>query len=200
MADSAAIRELHRPLLFALALLIHVGFYLLLVIPRLPLPEAPERRTELVFLPDTMKPQRPPPEVAPLAPPRVPEPTPPVSTAPQLIAPTAPAEPGAPPLIDWQREAEQVARDHALEAEANSEPKRDGGTPKPKPEFGWSHSRIHRIEPMASGGFIVWISDNCFVVIGVMAMPMCKLGKLPARGDLFEHMNDAPTAGDWQDP
>jgi hypothetical protein len=122
-----------------------------------------------------------------------------VVAAPQLIAPIVPVEPGAPPAIDWNREAERVARDHALEAQSGREAESGDGARQPKPEFGWSHSRVHRVEPMESGGFIVWISDKCFVVIGVMAMPMCQFGKKPARGDLFEHMDDAPAAGDWKD-
>jgi hypothetical protein len=83
--------------------------------------------------------------------------------------------------------------------QASGESKHRNATQKPKPEFGWSHARIHRVEPMEGGGFMVWISDNCFIAIGLMAMPMCKLGKKPARGDLFEHMDDPPTPGDWKD-
>jgi hypothetical protein len=52
---------------------------------------------------------------------------------------------------------------------------------------------------MKGGGFVVWINDQCGVAIGLMAMPFCGLGKKAARGDLFEHMDDPPTAGDWQD-
>jgi hypothetical protein len=112
---------------------------------------------------------------------------------------SASAEPGAPRAVDWRSEGERAAREHALEAEAGREPKHDEGLQKPKPEFGWSHSRVHRVEAMASGSFIVWISDKCFVAIGVMAMPMCQFGTKPPRGDLFEHMTDPPTAGDWKD-
>lgn len=200
MANSAAIREPHRPLLFALALLIHAGLYLLLVSPRYTAPEAPERRTVLVFLPDKPKPTRSPLEVAPLAPPRVLEPSPPSSTAPQLIAPPEHAEASVPPAIDWTREAEQVARDHALAEDAGRAHQDDKGAQKPKPEFRWSHSRTHRIESMETGGFVVWLSDRCGVAISVMAMPFCQFGKKPARGDLFEHMDDPPTPGDWKDP
>jgi len=198
VANSAAVREPQRPLLFALALLIHVGLYFLLLSPRHTSPEAPERRTVLVFLQDTAGSRRPPRAVAPIAPPHLTEPLPPASTAPQLSVPPEHAPTGVPPAIDWHGDGEQVAREHALE-EAGRERKHDEGPPKPKSAFGWSHSRVQRIEPMASGGFIVWISDNCFVVVGVMAMPMCKLGKNPARGDLFEHMDDPGTAGDWKD-
>lgn len=200
MANSAAIREPQRPLLFTLALLIHAGLYLLLVSPRQPTPAAPERRTVVVFLPDEPKPARPPFEVAPLAPPRLPETSPPSSTAPQLIPPPEHAEPSAPPAIDWTRAAEQVARDHALAEDAGQAHQDDQGARKPQPEFHWSHSRTHRVEPMESGGFVVWLSDKCGVAISLMAMPFCQFGKKPARGDLFEHMNDAPTPGDWKDP
>jgi hypothetical protein len=199
VAKSVAARERHRPLLFALTLLIHAGLFQLLASSRHARVESPERRTVLMLLPDADKPKRPPLDVAPLAPPRLPEAPPPASTAPQLIVPPEHEDARTPPAIDWSREAEQVAREHALAAEAGREPRDDGAAQQPTPEFGWSHSRIHRIEPMESGGFIVWISDNCFIAISVMAMPMCKLGKKPPRGDLFEHMDDPPTPGDWKD-
>jgi hypothetical protein len=199
VAKSAALREPSRPLLFALAVLIHAGLFQLLVSPRHARLESPERRTVLVFLPEAQQTKRPPPEVAPLAPPRLLEPSPSVSTAPRLIAPPPADEAGAAPSIDWHRDAEQVAREHALEAEA-ARPK-DGSAPgKPKPEFHWSHSRTHRVAPMEDGGFVLWINDKCGVAITVMAMPFCQFGKKPARGDLFEHMDDPPTPGDWKDP
>lgn len=200
MANSAAIREPNRALLFALALLIHAGLFQLLLSPRHARLESPERRTVLVFLPDVPQPTRPPLEVAPLAPPRLLELAPPASTAPQLIAPPEHAEARAPPAIDWRRDAEQVARDHALTAEAGRERQDDSGAPQPKAEFGWSHSRTHRVEPMENGGFVVWINDKCGVAISLMAMPFCQFGKKPARGDLFQHMDDPPTPGDWKDP
>jgi hypothetical protein len=198
VAKSAALREPSRPLLFALAVLIHAGLFQLLLSPRHARDESPEALPVLVFLPDVPQTKSPPPEVAPLAPPRLLEPSPPTSTAPQLIAPPTADEAGAPPAIDWRRDAEQVAREHALEAETGR-PKDSSGPVKPKPEFHWSHSRTHRVDPMEGGGFVVWISDKCGVAITVMAMPFCQFGKKPARGDLFEHMNDPPTPGDWKD-
>lgn len=199
MAKSAAVREPHRLVLFALALLIHAGLFQLLLSPRLAKPELPERRTVLVFLPDAPRATSPPPEVAPFAPPRLPE-TPPPSTAPQLITPLDHAEVHGPPSIDWRGDAEEVAREHARSAQAGSEPKDGGGPQKPKPQFGWSHSATHRIEPMENGGFVVWINDRCGVAVSGLAMPFCQFGKKPARGDLFEHMDDPPTPGDWKDP
>jgi hypothetical protein len=199
VANSAAAREPHRPLLFALTLLIHVGLFQLLVSARHSTPESAEPVSVLVFLPDAPQARRPPVEVAPLAPPRLPQASPPTSTAPQLIAPPEDDNARVPPTIDWRREAERAARERALAEESGHESKDGSGPVKPQPEFGWSHSRVHRIEPMEGGGVIVWISDKCFVVIGVIAMPMCQFGKKPARGDLFEHMDDPPTPGDWKD-
>lgn len=199
MAKSAAIREPHRAVLFALALLIHAGLFALLLSERHVRLESPERQTVLVFLPAPQA-KNPSLEVAPLAPPRLPEAAPPVSTAPQLIAPPTAKATQVPPAIDWRGDAEAVAREHAREAEAGREPPKDGSGPaKKKPEFAWSHSATHRIEPMENGGFVVWISDKCGVAVGALAMPFCMFGKKPARGDLFEHMNDPPTPGDWKD-
>lgn len=193
------IREPQRLLSFALAALIHVGLFWLLASERQPPIEPPEeRRTVLVFLEDDPKSQSVPVEVTPVAPRRRQEVSPPENAAPRLIAPPK-DEATAPPIIDWRREAEEVAREHALEAEANRPQQEESAAPKPKPQFGWSHSRTHRIEPMESGGFVVWINDKCGVAISIMAMPFCKIGKKPARGDLFEHMDDPATPGDWKD-
>ena len=52
---------------------------------------------------------------------------------------------------------------------------------------------------MENGGFVVWINENCGIAISLLAMPFCQVGKKPARGDLFEHMDDPPTPGDWKD-
>jgi hypothetical protein len=56
---------------------------------------------------------------------------------------------------------------------------------------------VHPVESIASGGIIVRISDRCAVVITLLAMPVCQIGKKSAHGDLFEHMDDA-AAGDWK--
>lgn len=190
-----AFREPQRLLIFALTVLIHAGLFALLASKRSsPIEENEELRTVLVFLRDAPKTSRTR-EATPLAPGDLPRPLPPELTAPRPIAPPATNETPVPPIIDWQREAEEAARKQALEAPAPGE----AGKPKPKHEFAWSHSSTHRIEPMENGGFIVWINDNCGVAIGIMAMPFCKLGKKPPRGDLFEHMNDPATPGDWKD-
>lgn len=196
---SAAIRDPHRLMLFALALLIHVALFQLLRMSRPVRIESPERSTELVFWRALRTNPPPPPEFSRLPVPQLQNTSPPASTAPQLIAPPEPADTGAAPSIDWRRDGEQVARDHALTAEAARDRKDDHAAPKPKPQIAWSHSRTHRIDPMENGGFVVWINDKCGVAVSLMAMPFCQFGKKPARGDLFEHMDAPPTAGDWKD-
>ncbi|HKS57137.1 MAG TPA: hypothetical protein VJS12_17705 [Steroidobacteraceae bacterium] len=197
MAKGAAIREPHRPVLFALALLIHAGLFALLSSERHTRLESPERRTVLVFLP-APPPQSASLEVTPPAPPRLPETAPPSATAPELFAPRTNQPTQVPPAIDWRGDAEAIAREHARAAEAGREPEKDAPAKK-KPEFAWSHSATHRIEPMENGGFVVWINDRCGVAVSGLAMPFCMFGKKPARGDLFEHMDDPPTPGDWKD-
>jgi hypothetical protein len=198
VAKSAAIPRPHRPLLFALALLIHAGLFALLLSERHTRLESPERRTVLVFLP--APPARTPSlEVAPPAPPRLPEPAPPASTAPQVFAPRTNEPTQVPPSIDWRGDAEAIAREHARAAEAGEALKEGSGPAKKKPEFAWSRSATHRVEPMENGGFVVWINDRCGVAVSLVAMPFCMFGKKPARGDLFEHMDDPPAPGDWKD-
>jgi hypothetical protein len=123
-------------------------------------------------------------------------------------APPMSAQPGsAPAMIDWVQNAARAA-ERAVQGE--EERRRQGLAMSPPekpedplgpvaPEFGWSHAATHRVEPMEGGGTTIWISDRCALTIVLIPLPMCKLGKLPANGALFEHMNDPPRPGDWKD-
>lgn len=126
----------------------------------------------------------------------------------QLVVVPTPIEP--PPVeqksatIDWNAEAALTVKQRA-EVAAAPQPRAldqrsggmyiDGGLPPDQgtaPEFGWDHARTHRLEPMEGGGAILWINDRCFVVLyGMIPFPMCGIGKIPVRGDLFDHMRDA---------
>ena len=69
----------------------------------------------------------------------------------------------------------------------------------PKPlEFGWSHSRTHRIEK-GPAGMAVHVGDHCVIAATPFPFPICALGKREANGDLFKHMRDSPAA-DGKDP
>jgi hypothetical protein len=128
-------------------------------------------------------------------------------------APIEPPPPEQPPAkIDWNAEAVLTAKQQAQSAMAPG-PRAldkqvagtdlDGGLgldPRYAPEFGWDHARTHRLEALEGGGSILWINDRCFIVLaGMIPFPMCGIGKIPVRGDLFDHMHDLqaqePNAG-----
>jgi hypothetical protein len=148
----------------------------------------------------------PPPQPSPLK-------KPPPSHDTQLVIVPPPAEP--PPVeqpvapVDWTAEAARTAKQQA-ELAAAPGPRAldqhgagagidfDGGLgpdPEYRPEFGWDHAHTHRIEALEGGGSILWLNDRCFIVMaGVIPFPMCGIGKIPPRGDLFDHMRDTPPA------
>jgi hypothetical protein len=119
---------------------------------------------------------------------------------------TTPSEERAP--IDWAREAALAAR-HQVDAIELERRRTRGFTPKaqgrepetpvsPAPEFGWART-AQRVEALPEGGILIHVSERCVIVISVMVLPACGFGEIPANGDLFEHMNDPPTLGDWKD-
>lgn len=123
---------------------------------------------------------------------------------------TAPSEVEAPPppAIDWAEEA-KLAASRQIDSLERSRNRGAGRVapgvkleprPEPKPEFGWSHAQTHRIERLPEGGTLIWINERCALVVNGGLLPICKLGKIQARGDLFEHMRDAPEADDVQRP
>jgi len=144
-------------------------------------------------------------------------PTPPLTAAPtpaprkRAAAPSgeAPMAPPRPPAadagsaaIDWAAEgAEAAAR------VARGEDDRDGarkfGTPPPSPMFAlaptrrpglaWNHARTHRVEALPGGVTVFNLNDHCAIaLLWVVPFFGCQVGKIPSRGDLFEHMRDAP--------
>lgn len=157
-------------------------------------------RSVLVFV-STSKPAEPSARVEPRAATKAPPfPQPPIQPSPPTEQPSSP-----PPVTDWAREAElSVARQIAADEAAHDAATMFSGsaaepTLRPVPEFGWSRTAIQPIEALPEGGFLVWLNERCAIYIGIMAMPFCRFGEIPARGDLFEHMADAPQAGDWKD-
>jgi hypothetical protein len=124
---------------------------------------------------------------------------------------SAESENTAPISVDWAKEAERAAA-HRIEADEEADrrasalsPRRGpcGGAPEAPaaaPSFGWDHAHTHRVEPIPDGGLVVNLNDRCAIVVKFpFFMPGCKIGKIESRGDLFTHMNDPPTLGDWKD-
>jgi hypothetical protein len=141
----------------------------------------------------------------------LPETTPPaqVVQAPRLANPeqlpvqspqvnTAPADSTAPvalPQIDWQQEMERSAK---KKADATPWQSAVPKAKKPKSEFGWSHARTNRIEhDKATGATVFNINDHCALLY--FLIPVCRLGKIKPRGDLFEGMNDPDRPGSVPD-
>jgi hypothetical protein len=141
------------------------------------------------------------------APPSLPRKKPAPARDTQLVVVPPPAEPPPPEqkpaIVDWNAEALLTAKQRAQSATA-PQPRAldkhgagtdlDGGLGLDQgnaPEFGWDHAQTHRVEALEGGGSILWINDRCFIVMaGLIPFPVCGIGKIPVRGDLFDHMRD----------
>jgi hypothetical protein len=108
------------------------------------------------------------------------------------------------PPIDWANELNRTARESAS-GESAPKPREFGAphvapTPPAKPpEFGWSHSRTHRVE-RGPGSVGIHLGDHCVIALSPLPSVVCSPGKKEANGDLFKHMRDPPQPGDWKDP
>lgn len=114
----------------------------------------------------------------------------------------------APAAPDWRREL-QIAANNAIEAQERKRHQpaphdfsgvKPGSTDDSKPRFGWNHAATHRIEEIPSGGLLININDRCVIAWVVFPMPLCRIGKIPVRGDLFEHMQDSGASGEPEVP
>jgi hypothetical protein len=129
--------------------------------------------------------------------------------APLEVPAASPESSSAPIAIDWAKEAENVATrrieaDEEVALKASALSRRRGqidnlaAAPRRTSEFGWDHARTHRVEPIPGGGMLVNLNDRCAIVVTIMLMPVCRVGTLKSRGDLFQHMDDPPELGDWR--
>jgi len=120
-------------------------------------------------------------------------------------APPAADNPSAP--IDWNAEAELAIKQRAELAMATPPRALDkhgagadfngglGPDREKKPEFAWDRTHTQRIEPIEGGGMLIRLSDHCVLVVFPLPFVGCGIGKIPVRGDLFDHMHDEPQAG-----
>ena len=133
---------------------------------------------------------------------------PPVTTVPPTGNAPATATATDAITIDWAAEATRAAR---VQAETDEQARRRAAAlatphdpafnPAPHPpKFHWDPVGTNRVVQLEGGGTLIRLNDNCALVIYVL-IPLagCTLGKIPARGDLFEHMRDAPEFGAWKD-
>ena len=163
----------------------------------------PERHAESSMAPRTVHPIR----SRPRAPAALKSPSAAVqaepATASGAITPT--------PTPDWWQEA-QIAADHEIEAQARMAHKHSPLAPhdfsratprtseQTQPKFAWNHAAIHRVEELPTGGLLFNINERCALVWVLFPLPVCKLGKIPVRADLFDHMEDAPVLGESKMP
>lgn len=199
-----------RALAFIAAVLAHVALVTLLMAPVRRNTDEPVDASRMVLVFIEPEARRAPSEPLRSGAPTLPLPAPAVtvepprldSSAPITLPPeSSPENAPAPPSIDWQQETRSAAARMAESLE--SERRRKGklapdprfARPVPRPEFGWDRSKTHRIEALPEGGTLIHLNDRCVIAISGLFFPMCALGKISARGDLFDHMGDAP-AGD----
>jgi hypothetical protein len=128
----------------------------------------------------------------------------------QIVTIPTPAQPSAaenpPAPIDWSSEAALALKGQAELARAAPPRALDkhgagadlngglGPDPKQKADFGWDYSHTHRVEIMEGGGILIHINDRCVLVLFPLPFGGCGIGKIPARGDLLDHMHDEPQA------
>jgi hypothetical protein len=117
---------------------------------------------------------------------------------PETQAITPPAE-----VPDWRHEL-QIAANNQIQSDARrrSQPSplaphdfsrvKPGSTDDTRREFGWSHAATHRVEEIPSGGLLIHLNERCAIAWVIFPFPVCQIGKIPTRGDLFDHMKDAP--------
>jgi hypothetical protein len=111
----------------------------------------------------------------------------------------------SPSSIDWNAEAANAAENLTRSSQAHSPRALDQHSPgadldaglppsaSKKSEFGWDRAHTHRVETLEGGGTMIHLNDRCVIVLlGPIPFPVCGIGKIQARGDLFEHLNDAP--------
>jgi len=155
----------------------------------------PEQGSQSVTAPPPERTRQPRPPALPLEPAR-----PPVSAAP---APGAPST-----AIDWAAEAAGAASRWVAQDEAKGRTARAFGVPPASamfapapartPGLAWNHARTHRVEALPGGVTVINVNDHCAIAfVWVLPFFACQLGKIPTRGDLFEHLRDPPALGAW---
>jgi hypothetical protein len=199
--------RLLRPAVLLLVVAIHAA--LLLIAPRSAIRMAMRSEEPLILLAPPEHAQVPGPAASAAALPRkkllAPRDTQLVTVPPAARQPPpadAPAAPAAP--IDWNSEAELAIKQQAQLAMATPPRGLDKHRPgadlngglgpdrRQKSEFGWDRTHTRRIEPIEGGGLLIRLSDNCVLVLIPLPLVGCGIGKKPVRGDLFDHMRDAP--------
>jgi hypothetical protein len=204
--SNKATSALYRSAVLLLVLAIHAA--LLLVAIRWVIRVDMRREEPLVFLslPEHVQPAEP--AAAAALPRKKPSPRDTqIISIPQPVQPNAAEKPPPvekpPPTVNWNAEADLAAKrqaELAMAPKPRALDKRGAGAdvnggltePKDGSDFGWDHSHTHRVETVEGGGVVIHLNDRCVIVLMPFPFPFCGIGKIPVRGDLFEHMHDEP--------
>ena len=68
--------------------------------------------------------------------------------------------------------------------------------PRQIKSFGWDRAHTQRVEALAEGGIRIRLSDRCGLVLAPWPVGGCALGRIDARGDLFDGMTAPARLGD----
>jgi hypothetical protein len=194
-------------------LIIHVGFFILFVAERRYLRQdgQEEAPSTAFFLPDEAHTITEGAPQSPIAAQTVHRTNPkrPATAAADSPGPTVRPEPpaktpsAAPTAPDWRSEM-QIVANNEVDAEERRRHKpsllaphdfsgvRAGSTDYSKPQFLWDHAATHRVEELPTGGLLINLNDRCSIVWVIVPFAFCKIGKIAARGDLFQLEAAAP--------
>jgi hypothetical protein len=124
----------------------------------------------------------------------------------RMPAPRVPPLPAGLTAIDWAAEAADAASRVPQGEESRGRARTFGmppasamfaPAPPRKPGFAWNYARTHRVEALPGGVTVFNLNDHCSIaLLWVLPFFGCQLGKIPARGDLFDHLRDPPDPGE----
>jgi hypothetical protein len=113
------------------------------------------------------------------------------------ITPPQAAMPVAHARVDWRQamrdEARAQPRSPARRLQFGFPQSPPAGPPAP-PAFGWDYAHTHRLVALPAGGMLINVTDRCALVFYGFLIPVCKIGKMPANGQLFEHLHERRSA------
>jgi hypothetical protein len=109
---------------------------------------------------------------------------------------------GASAITDWLAEGSAAAAGVAATDGATIRSFGTAERPAPRPRkakpFGWDKTHTQRVEAMPGGGISIRLSDRCSLILAPLPLAGCSLGKIEARGDLFDGMKAPVEPGDWK--
>jgi hypothetical protein len=119
----------------------------------------------------------------------------------ELPAPVVPAPPSQ--IHDWMADGQHAAGRIGAREESSvrsfGDPQREAAGPRKAKPFGWDKTHTQRVEVIPGIGTRVRLNDRCDLLVSLIPMVGCSLGRIPARGDLFDEMNGAVELGSPND-